>query len=334
MDDGVAESKVGKDSLPQATPLHKTPYLVAARPHPSAFSLPPLPSPDPVAAYLSRLAPTSRLTMGKLLNRIAHLLAPTLSAANLFWPQLRYADTLRLRDQLSTRYAPATANLALAGLRGVLREAWRLGQISHDDFQRTVDLAPLRGSRRRVPFPIGTGDIERLMRICSEDRSPRGCRDLAILSVLYGGGLRRSELTALDLSDFQRNTLRVCGKGQQYRLAYLPEVTAQRIEDWLATRGSETGPLFVAIYRSGRIARRKLSSETIARIVRDRAVNAGLGRLTPHDLRRAMATQLLSAGVDVFTVQKILRHASVSTTAIYDRRNEVAQQAAAGLLFT
>ncbi len=324
---------MGKDSFPQATPLHKTLYLLAARPPRSGFSLPPHPSPDPVAAYLSRLAPSSRITMRKLLNQIAGLLAPTLCPGSLRWAQLRYADTLRLRDQLSTRYAPATANLALAALRGVLREAWRLGQISHDDFQRTVDLAPICGSRRRVPFPIGARDIEQLMRICSEDRSPRGCRDLAILSVLYGGGLRRSELTALTTADFQLNTLRVCGKGQQYRLAYLPEVTTHRIEDWLATRGCETGPLFVAIYRSGRIAARQLCSETIARIVRQRATNAGLGRLTPHDLRRAMATQLLSAGVDVFTVQKILRHSSVSTTAIYDRRNEVAQQAAAGLLF-
>jgi hypothetical protein len=111
----------GKDSFPQATPHHKTPYLVAARPHRSGFSLPPLPSPDPVAAYLSRLAPTSRITMRKLLMQIARLLAPTLSAANLSWPQLRYADTLRLRDQLSTRYAPATANLALAGTIATVR---------------------------------------------------------------------------------------------------------------------------------------------------------------------------------------------------------------------
>jgi site-specific recombinase XerD len=92
--------------------------------------------------------------------------------------------------------------------------------------------------------------------------------------------------------------------------------------------------LFLRIHRSGKLIHEPLSTEAIARIVRKRAVEAGIGDVTPHDLRRAMATHLLARGVDVLIVQKILRHRSVSTTSIYDRRTEQAQQAAIEVLFT
>jgi site-specific recombinase XerD len=298
-------------------------------------AMPTLPSPpDPLSAYLSRLAPSSQRTMDKLLKQVARTVAPELDARTVPWSRLHYWDTLRIRKLLAARYAPSTANLALAGLRGVLREAWRLGQTSFEDFQRAIDFAPIRGSRRRVPFPVGAKQIERLLTGCSKDRSVRGRRDAAILSVLYGAGLRRSELTAVTVDDFCRHALRVCGKGRQVRLVSLAKFTCDRIRRWLAARGPHPGPLFVAIHRSGQLARQRMSTEAVARIVARRALEAGIGRLTPHDLRRAMATQLLAAGVDVFTVQQMLRHRSVTTTAIYDRRTEKAQQAATGLLFS
>jgi site-specific recombinase XerD len=92
--------------------------------------------------------------------------------------------------------------------------------------------------------------------------------------------------------------------------------------------------LFVRIHRSGKHNNQSLSTEAVARIVRRRAVEAGVGALTPHDLRRALAAHLLDRGVDLLLVQKILRHRSVATTFIYDHRTESAQQAAMEVLFT
>src|ERR1700733_10226966 len=81
---------------------------------------------SPMTAYLSRLAPSSRLTMVKLLQRIVKLLGSSTPAEAFPWSRLNYATTIQLRQTLASRYAPATANLALCALRGVLREAWRL----------------------------------------------------------------------------------------------------------------------------------------------------------------------------------------------------------------
>jgi site-specific recombinase XerD len=129
------------------------------------------------------------------------------------------------------------------------------------------------------------------------------------------------------------DTLTVCGKGRQYRMVYLPREAAQFLGRWINTRGQQAGALFGRIHRSGKLINQPLSTEAIARIVHKRAVEAGIGVLTPHDLRRAMATHLLGAGVDLLLVQKILRHRSVSTTAIYDHRTDIDQRAAADGLF-
>jgi integrase/recombinase XerD len=305
------------------------------RRHAPLLTLPRLPfPPNPALAYLSRLAPSSRRTMRKLIHRLTILISPDSTLETLPWSELRYADTLRLRAQLVRHYAPSTANLALAAIRGVLREAWRLGLISCEDFERAIDLAPVRGSTRRMPLRLGTTEIQRLFDACSSDANRvRGIRDGAILSVLYGGGLRRGELTALSNGDYSLKTLRVCGKGQQYRIVYLPEVACACLDRRMAIHAEVEGPLFVGIRGSANLSSRVMSTETIAKIVRRRAAQAGLGALTPHDLRRAMATQLLSRGADVFLVQRILGHRSVSTTTIYDRRKEEAQQHASELLF-
>lgn len=295
--------------------------------------LPPPYSPSPVDAYLSRLAPSSSLTMRKLLCRISTLICPHLTVATVRWHLLRYPGTLEIHRRLRDSYAPATCRVALSALRGVLREAWRLGLLSREDFERAIDLPAVRGTQKRLHPLIDPHRIRQLFSHRSTDSSPRTLRDLAIVAILYGAGLRRAELSALSLHDVEEDTLAVCGKGRQYRMVYLPEEAAEFLARWIEARGQEAGPLFVRIHRSGKLTTRPLSTEAIARIVRRRAVEAGIGVLTPHDLRRAMATHLLGNGVDLLLVQKILRHRSVSTTAIYDHRSETAERAAADGLF-
>jgi hypothetical protein len=88
-------------------------------------------------------------TRTKLLQQIVTLLGSSTAAKSFPWSRLDYATTIQLRQALVSRYAPATANLALCALRGVLREAWLLGQISFEDFKRAGDLARVRGDRTK-----------------------------------------------------------------------------------------------------------------------------------------------------------------------------------------
>jgi site-specific recombinase XerD len=282
-----------------------------------------------MTAYLSRLAPSSQLTMAKLLQRIVSLLGSSTAAAAFPWAHLDYATTIQLRQRLASHYAPATANLALCALRGVLREAWRLGQISFEDFNRTSDLARVRGEGANPRKSVDTAKIEKLLVVTRSDLTLRGRRDFAILSVLYGAGLRRAELTHLDLSHTDGGRLMVFGKGRQWRTTSLRQDARAALESWLQNRGTLPGALFLAIHRSGALRPRRLSTEAIARIVARRAHEAGVGELRPHDLRRAYATRLLEAGVDVFVVQRSLGHRSVTTTQIYDCRNDSASEVAA-----
>src|SRR6202521_1617352 len=112
----------------------------------------------PVAVYLARLASSSRRTMRAALDAMGNLLSDDrCDAWSLDWPQLRYRHTTAVRALLADgRYAPSTANRHLAALRGVLKECWRLGYVTAEDFQRASDLEPVRGSRvsrARAPEP-------------------------------------------------------------------------------------------------------------------------------------------------------------------------------------
>ena len=297
--DTGSKSKVGKQSLTAPSPHQK-------------FS--------PATAYLSRLAPSSQITMRKLLGRLVELMGSSASVEDFPWAQLDYDRTLRLRQALIAHYAPASANLALAALRGVLREAWRLGEMSYETFKRVSDLAQVRGDRLRPRRSVDTGHIERLLTRIEGDLSPRGRRDFAIVSVLFGAGLRRSELIQLDQAHVAGNRLAVFGKGRQWRTAQLGRAAAAALDGWLRLRGTVPGALFCPIHRSGALVSRRLSAEAVARIVSRRARAAGVGELRPHDLRRAFATRLLETGVDVLVVQRVLGHRSVSTTMVYDCR--------------
>jgi len=95
------------------------------------------------------------------------------------------------------RYAPSTANRHLAALRGVLKECWRLGYVSAEEFQRAADLEPVRGSRLPRARALRPGEVLALFAACEDfesDKKPAmAARDAAILALLYGSGLRRAE---------------------------------------------------------------------------------------------------------------------------------------------
>lgn len=294
------------------------------------------PDQHPAAVYLARLAPGSRASQRSALEQIAELLRPGLGVEALPWWQLRYQHTRAVATVLAERYAPASANRMLCALRGVLGEAWRLGQMSAEEHARAVDLRPVRGSRLPRGRALGDGELSALVDAC--DPSTRaGARDRALVSLLCGAGLRRAEVVGLDLVHLQRERgelvgVRVRGKGNKERAVPLPDATGRALAAWLTVRGAEPGPLFLPLARGGAPVRRRLSGGAVRAILQTIAARAGVGAFSPHDMRRTYVSTLLDEGVDIATVQKLAGHASVQTTARYDRRGEAAMRRAVGRL--
>ncbi|HST04801.1 MAG TPA: tyrosine-type recombinase/integrase [Chloroflexia bacterium] len=290
----------------------------------------------PAAIYLSHLAPGSRRTMRGALDTMAGLLtANRFDTQSLDWSALRYQHTTALRTLLADLYAPATANKMLAALRGVLQEAWRLGKMSAEEYRRAADLPAVRGSTLPRGRAVSRPELTALFEACSKDKSPAGRRDAAILAVLYNCGLRRSELVALDVADYDPEESAVTirsGKGRKARISYATDVSQRAIQSWLQLRTSSPGPMFTPINKAGKITLRRMSDQAVRKMLLKRAAQSGVAHFSPHDLRRTMISDLLDAGADISTVQRLAGHANVTTTARYDRRGETAKRRAANLL--
>jgi len=141
--------------------------------------------------------------MSEALNTIAGILN-TGCAETCPWPAIRYQHTAAIRAALMERYKPSTANKMLAALRGVLKESWRLGYMTAEDYHRATDVHTIKAQTLPRGRALASGEIAALMGVCGRDASPAGIRDAAPIAILYGAGLRRSESVGLDLSDYSR----------------------------------------------------------------------------------------------------------------------------------
>lgn len=289
---------------------------------------------NPAAVYLETLTPSGRRSQDNALRTIAQILTGVGDWRAVPWAALRFAHTAAIRQRLATAYAPATANRAICALRGVLKAAWRLGQIDAGDYARAAVIAPVNGYRLPAGRELSQGEITALMANCENDPRPAGARDGAIIALMYAGGLRREEVIKLDLEDYtpQEGRLIVIGKRNKQRTVYLVNGAARAMADWLAVRGDQPGPLFLAINKGGQLGAERMTTQAIYNMLARRADLAGVRKFSPHDLRRTFVSDLLDAGADIATVAKMAGHSSVTTTARYDRRPEAAKAKAAGLL--
>jgi integrase len=302
----------------------------------------------PVQAYLNALAPSSRRPQLSALDWIARRSTQVFTAESMPWQHLRRPHVLKIRGLLEEHYQPATANRMLSALRGVLRECWHAQLMTTEEYQAAISVPAVRGESERRGRDLSPAELRGLFDACGRapregsghDSAARRRRDAAFLALAYGCGLRRSEAVAVDVADLDLvgRELRVRrGKGKKPRQVTLPPSTLPALQDWLAVRGSEPGPLFCAVLKSGRLVRAgaglaRLSAAAAWRICRERGLKGQIQAPAPHDLRRTWIGDLLDLGVDLATVQKMAGHASASTTAGYDRRDRGVQRRAAVLL--
>ena len=281
---------------------------------------------SPARAYLLSLnSPRSRQTMASFLGIVAGMLGAT-SLESCSWGSLRRHHVMAVTELLrDTARATATVNTYLSALKGVAKEAWMLRLMDVESFQHIRAVRNLRGSRLPRGRALPPDEIRSLFGACEDDDTSIGVRDAAMLAVILGCGLRRSEAVGLDFRDVvtHERALRVLGKGNKERLAYMPAGTWQRLQKWIEeVRGEKDGPLFTRIRRFDTLTNDRLTDQAVYHVLQVRQRQAGIGKCAPHDLRRTFATAMLDNGEDLITVKDAMGHASVTTTQQYDRRGE------------
>ncbi len=316
---------------------------------------------NPVVSYLASLgSKDSRRVQKTALDQIAFAISNGVidDCLQFPWEKLDYGTVTAVKAWLDDKYAPATVNRYLCAVRRVIKEAWRHHLISAEEYQRATDVSSVSAGRLPTGRELDTSEIRHLIEACLHDESnpTLGIRDAAIISLMYSSGLRRSEVVTLDIDDLdlKHGELRVIGKRNKERKAFLAEGAIRAIEKWIALRGNDPGPLFYSVNKGGNIVKyrskrqtdqdqdagtspkqiiARLSDQTIYHVIDKRALEAGLvKKTTPHDMRRTFVSDLLDVGVDLATVSKMAGHEDTNTTKRYDRRSSRVMQDAVNKL--
>lgn len=220
------------------------------------------------------------------------------------------------KDQLAEGFAVSTIERRLSAIKGLHRFALREGYVETDPAQAI----PLPKKPARLPDVLSIEQISSLLDSI-DTSTPIGKRDATMLEVLYGCGLRVSELVNLDRSHMlvDEGFLRVFGKGSKERMVPISGIAFDRMVEYLNDVRPElenpqtaaNAALFLNA-RGGRLTR-----QSVHRIVTRAGMSIGVKNLHPHTLRHSFATHLLEGGADLRSIQDMLGHADIATTQIY-----------------
>lgn len=212
--------------------------------------------------------------------------------------------------------SPRSAARKLSAVRAVAKRLVAVGARS-DDFSEIVSMPRIR---RALPDSLSVDEVSKILETPMPD-SPQGLRDRAMLELMYGSGLRASELCSLDIQsvNFADGVIRVRGKGSKERIVPAGRKAISAVMNYL----SENGRARLAKPRTGSALfisswGRAISRKTLWLIFQEQVRRAGIDKkIHPHQLRHAFATHLLANGADLRVIQEMLGHADISTTQIY-----------------
>ncbi|OIQ86973.1 tyrosine recombinase XerC [mine drainage metagenome] len=261
------------------------------------------------------------------LSRFGEFLANSQTKALL--PEIT-KDHLRAYQQSLHRLKPRSVSRRMAALRSLF---W------YAESEKLVVGSPFEGLRLRIrigrPLPrtLGQRTVERIFRALYTRPAPtphawrRKVRDIAVIEILFGTGLRVGEVANLpsDRLDLESGTIRVNGKGSRERVIPIvsPELLAALREYSQSCCGSDSEVREFFTLGDGKA---RMSEDAIRRVLRRISRDAGVGRITPHMLRHTFATFLLDRGADLRVIQRLLGHSSIVTTTIYAQVTEHSQR--------
>jgi site-specific recombinase XerD len=230
----------------------------------------------------------------------------------------------KIKGQKSNTLKKNTQNYHLIALRSFLKYMMKRGinSLSPDKIElakikeRSLDLISVDELHRLLNAPITVSQ--------SDDKIDKQkiLRDKAILELFFSTGLRLSELCSLNRDlDLSKDELSIRGKGEKIRVVFISDQAKDAIRVYLKSRKDMDEPLFINYSKNGQTKEDKsnrLTPRSIERIVKFYAVASGISKkVTPHVIRHSFATDLLSNGADIRSVQIMLGHANIATTQIY-----------------
>ena len=229
-------------------------------------------------------------------------------------------DVLNFVAQLREEgYAASSVDQKIASIKGFHKFLLAEGLCE----AHPADKLPRFKRPERLPEIVSLERIEALLNQFEGKDDPVSLRDRAILEVLYGCGLRVSELCNLEMNDvmFEQEALRVMGKGSKERIAPLGGVAARALHEYILRARDllhvkhQLAPSSTKVFLSTR--GNPLAREIVFRMVKDAGERAVIKNLHPHTLRHSYATHMLEGGADLRSLQELLGHADLSTTQIY-----------------
>ncbi len=222
-------------------------------------------------------------------------------------------------SELAKSVGPNTIARKLSSVRGFFLHIERREGLRKNPAQ----LLATPKIRRKMPRFLGVDEAAKVVENPTQKRSPLALRDRALLELLYGSGLRVSELVGLDMTDLDlpQSSARVLGKGNKERLVPLGRPTIDALEAYLSVREkvgrSRRARLHLTALFVSELGGR-LSVRRVQKLVREHGtLGAGRPDLHPHALRHSCATHMLDGGADLRAIQEMLGHASLSTTQRY-----------------
>ncbi len=224
-------------------------------------------------------------------------------------PAQRFADLSKAWRDLASATVARKASALRQFLGFMVDEGWR-----SDDPSPAL---PRPAARRPLPKILDHAQVEALLARAEEEATsgrPAAVRMLALLELLYGSGLRATELMSLPISAVPRDApfVTVTGKGGAARMVPVSGRASAALSNWLEVRPRGSKYLFPS-------GKTHLSRVRLFQLVKELAARAGLPpeRVSPHVLRHAFATHLLEGGADLRVLQTLLGHADIATTQIY-----------------
>jgi site-specific recombinase XerD len=229
---------------------------------------------------------------------------------------------LRYRLELEARQlAPATINLRLAAVRRLAYEAADTGLLSPD---LAAGIRRVKGAKK-IGVRLGnwlTVEQSRSLLQAPNVHRLKGRRDRAILALLLGCGLRRGEVSKLQLGHLQQREdhwaiVDLVGKAAHIRTVPVPDWVKAAIDSWLTAASIIEGRVFRCVTRKGTVWGQGITEKVIWHVVKNSAASAGIAKLSPHDCRRTCARLCHAAGGELEQIQFLLGHVSVETTERY-----------------
>ena len=248
------------------------------------------------------------------------------------WSKLNHISVLKFIRFKSKINAHTTVNLYLTIIKGLSKECWQYGLISIEAFMLIQSVKKLKGHRNRAGRALDIDEINKIIEYFNSCKSNRSVRNRAIFALACGAGLRRREISAVNIENIDTESLSTIGKGNKERTVYLSKFVKSSIKEWVKRIKSTKGALFVGVDRFDKIGEKRIGYGGIHRVMQVISEETNLKKFTAHDLRRTFATLLLDSKADRFAVQHLMGHSSLSTTELYDRRGDNAMIEAIRLL--